>query len=161
MPDTHITLYVQKDEPDDPDGWKRCTKDGADTDFWCKYEGGNYPANDPVPPPGGPGYFQTVTPNDNVPFHANITLVADEIWTPAPTAHGFKITGVDITYVPPGPSDPQLSVVGAGPTQRTIIDKNTVPGQKGTYTVIVAFKDEPPNGLETDDLHCDPGWRNN
>ena len=151
--DTHVDLHVQTGAPPD-DKWKTCT-DGAgkDLEFCCKYTGGDWPADDPVPPAGGPGYFQAKTGQGAKTVH--LTLVADDIWGNNPNSHGFRITG--FTYTPP---NAELSMVGNAAHKRQIIDKASVDVSDGTYTIVVDFKDGP-DGSETYNIHCDPGWRNN
>ena len=87
---------------------------------------------------------------------AHVSLVAADIWQ-GPNGNGFKITGIDITYDPPNPTKPNISVNGSGSTQRQIVDK-AEDVQIGDYTVVVAHRDK--NGTEVHDIHCDPGWRN-
>ncbi len=146
-PETHVDLHVQTGAPPD-DTWKTCTDGaGSDIDFCCKYTGGDWPDSEG----GGPGFFQAKTGQGAKTV--NLTLVADDIWHP--NSHGFKITG--FTYTPP---NAELSMVGNAPHKRQIIDKASVDVSDGTYTIIVAFKDGP-DGPETDNIHCDPGWRNN
>ena len=63
MANTKVHLDVQTGTGTPPNGWKKCTNSaGAEIDFACKYTGGNWPADDPLPPPGGPGFFQFVVP---------------------------------------------------------------------------------------------------
>lgn len=144
-PETHVQLHVQKGEPKDPDAWKKCTKDGEKTDFWCMYTGGDWPED-------GPGSFQAKTGQGSKTV--NLSLVANPIWSNNPNSHGFRIT--DLTYDPDG----ELSMVGEAPHVRQLIDNASVDVlPKGTYTIIVAFKDGP-GGKPVEDIHCDPGWRN-
>ena len=149
MPDTNVELDVQTGAPPD-NTWKKCTDSaGTEINFCCKYTGGDWPASEN----GGPGYFQA-TGNRGVAKHVRVTLVAADIWQPNnPTSHGFRITDIEFT---PDPSD--CSVQGADPAHRIILDVNNNI-QEGTYTVVVAYKSE--DGTEVDDIHCDPGWRNN
>lgn len=151
---TNVQLDVQTGAPPD-NTWKKCT-DGAgnEIDFCCKYTGGNYPADDPDPPPGGPGFFQATKGQGAMTAH--VSLVAADIWQ-GPNGNGFKITDIDITYDPPNPTNPNISVNGSGSTQRQIVDK-AEDVQIGDYTVVVAHRDK--NGTEVHDIHCDPGWRN-
>ena len=152
-PETHVHLHVQTGLPPDT-AWKKCT-DGADNeiDFCFKYTGGDYPANDPVLPIGGPGFFQSKTGQGVKTVH--LMLVADSIWIkPNPNSHGFRITTMTCE-----PHCEQLSMVGGAPAVRQILDQSDIDVEQGTYTIIVAYK--PDGGNPNYDIHCDPGWRNN
>ena len=144
--DAHVDLHVQKGEPKDPDGWKKCTEDNPETDFWCKYTGGDWPED-------GPGSFQAKTGKGTKTVH--LKLKVDDIWHENNSnSHGFRIT--DLIYDPDG----ELDMVGNAPHERQIKDAASVDVPDGTYTIVVAFKDGP-DGAETYNIRCDPGWRNN
>ena len=150
-PPTNVELHVKTGAPPD-DTWKTCTGSDPEGEFCCKYTGGDWPADDPAPPGGGPGYFQAKTGQGAKTVH--LSLVVDDIWHENnPNSHGFRIT--DLIYDPDG----ELDMVGNAPHERQIIDKASVDVPDGTYTIVVAFKDGV-DGPETHNIQCDPGWRN-
>ena len=151
MADTTVKLAVKKGAlPEPPDGWKKCKDgDGTEIDFHCKYTGGNTAADD-----GSWEFDHDDTGNSGK--NIQVQLDDTDIWH-GPKGNGFKITDIEITY-DGNPPDKDLSVQGEGPTHRTIKNANKH-AQEGDFTVVVAHRDA--DGTVVEDIHCDPGWKNN